>query len=430
VRDVKASFPTANAGLRARLIAIAASAAIAASLSLLTTSASATIPGHTYASSFAGSGTNTLGLPVGIAVDNSTGASGGSVYIGDSVNKRVEKFNAAGNFLLMFGKGVNQTSGGDICPRLGFPADVCQAGTAGSGQGQFTNPRFIAVDWTSGPSSGSVYVLDPATQLIQKFSPSGNLITSWPSPAGGPLGGQLNGSSIPIFGAWTQAQGVAVDKNGNLHVLTLSNPTRIFTFTEGGAYVKSLLITSSPKPLGLSVDSFGNFLAGGPNGNGGEYKFSGTTGEAISQDFSQTYFGSYELAGRTVDVSPDPRRIDDYFVVSATTVNQYHWLQPEKFVQPDGSACYPGGSCGPISTFGSAQIGAATGVAVSLNSTVYVTDSSGNQVHVFNPIITPDTTNLSSSNVTPTTATVSGKVGLAGGGNVTDCYFEYGRTAS
>jgi hypothetical protein len=161
---------------------VALVAALTFCLVLLAGSASATVKTHTFNFSFGGSGTNTLGSAVGIAVDNSAQPSSGSVYVGDAVNNRVEKFDPNGNFLLMFGDEVNETSGGDVCPRPGFPADVCKAGTEGSAAGQFSEPKYIVVDWTNGSSAGDVYVLDPINQIVQKFAPTGDLITSWGGP--------------------------------------------------------------------------------------------------------------------------------------------------------------------------------------------------------------------------------------------------------
>ena len=68
----------------------------------------------------------------GIAID-----SAGDVYVVDRPNRRVQKFDPEGHFLLMFGKGVNETSGGNLCPRPGFPEDVCKAGEIGAGPGEF-----------------------------------------------------------------------------------------------------------------------------------------------------------------------------------------------------------------------------------------------------------------------------------------------------
>ena len=444
MRDVKAPSQAVNAGsavLPARRTAALAVSAALISLLVLAGSASATVTGHTYEKTFTGSGTNTLGLPVGIGVDNSSTASAGSVYVGDLLSARVEKFDSSGNFQLMFGKGVNETSGGDVCPRPAFPADVCQAGTEGSGPAQFSYPKYIVVDSTGGASAGDVYVLDPISQIVQKFNPAGELITSWGGPPNGPAGGQLTGEGVPVLGKWTDAQGIAIDSGGNLNVMNrTSSPggQRIYVFSQSGTFTRTVLTSQRPNTSGLGVDSFGNFLDGAASGQGGEYKYRGTDGGTIAGDFNNGggIVGG-TVAGRAVDVSPDPRRTDDYYMVTSGTVNQYHWLQPNKWLQADGTYCFAGnGGCHPTSTFGPPNLGFATGVAVANSGYVYVSDAAFEGVVVFEPKITPDLTNLHATNVDVNvgtkegSATLNGNVGLAGGPNVTECMFEYGRSAS
>src|SRR5438094_4979731 len=72
-----------------------------------------------------GSGDGQFNSPFSVAVDNS-----GNVYVVDSGNNRVEKFDSSGTFLTAWG-------------------------SFGSGDGQFSSPRGVAV----GPS-GNVYVVD------------------------------------------------------------------------------------------------------------------------------------------------------------------------------------------------------------------------------------------------------------------------------
>jgi hypothetical protein len=104
--------------------------------------------------------------PTGVAVDNELGSlSYGDVYVFDSANNRVEKFDSSGNFLLMFGGGVNEATSGDVC----VAGEACRKGTPGSSDGQFESAfytSFIAV----GPA-GRVYVGDRAR--VQVFEPSG-----------------------------------------------------------------------------------------------------------------------------------------------------------------------------------------------------------------------------------------------------------------
>ncbi|MFZ1925460.1 MAG: hypothetical protein WAU42_04880, partial [Solirubrobacteraceae bacterium] len=102
-----------------------------------------------------------------VAVDTVAGPSQGDVYVTDTLNHRVEKFDSSGHFLLMFGKEVNQTAveagatraaEEDACPAVGHPADICQSGIAAATPGALESPSLIAVDNSSGPSQGDVYV--------------------------------------------------------------------------------------------------------------------------------------------------------------------------------------------------------------------------------------------------------------------------------
>ncbi len=126
-----------------------------------------------FAGTFGGASSTTVNpYPLGrgasaVAVDSVAGPSQGDVYVTDTANHRVEKFDSSGHFLLMFGKEVNQTAveagatranEEDICPAAGHPADICQPGTAASTPGALESPTLIAVDNSSGPSQGDVYV--------------------------------------------------------------------------------------------------------------------------------------------------------------------------------------------------------------------------------------------------------------------------------
>src|SRR5262249_24996878 len=67
-----------------------------------------------------------LASPSGVAVDNSPGGNG-DVWVTDDTNARVEKFTAEGAPLLMIGKGVDRTTGGNRCV-IGS-GDVCGPGS-------------------------------------------------------------------------------------------------------------------------------------------------------------------------------------------------------------------------------------------------------------------------------------------------------------
>jgi DNA-binding beta-propeller fold protein YncE len=120
-----------------------------------------------------------------IAVDNSGGPSDGSVYVTDVGNNRVQKFDAAGNFLLAFG-------------------------SSGTANGQFDRPDGVAVD----PSSGSVYVVDGGNNRVQKFDAAGNFLLAFGSSGTGD--GQFEFFRSP-FGL--EGGEVAVDSTGDVYVL-------------------------------------------------------------------------------------------------------------------------------------------------------------------------------------------------------------------
>jgi NHL repeat len=114
--------------------------------------------------------------PTGIAVDQSSGW----VYVYDRDNKRIQKFDLAGNFILMFGDSVNATTGGDVC--TDSSGDVCRAGTGGVAAGQIgpagttsNQVRGLAID----PATSDVFVADPSNRRIHQFDAGGGFIRAW-----------------------------------------------------------------------------------------------------------------------------------------------------------------------------------------------------------------------------------------------------------
>jgi hypothetical protein len=134
------------------------------------------------------------GFPSGVAVDNSSELSHGSVYVGDGGNSRVQEFTSEGGFVLMFGKNVNGVTHEDVC-RASEEA-ACQRGEGGTGAGAFgtLEHESIAVD-----SAGVVYVGDE--NRVQKFSSAGVLL------------GEI---ALPGVGV---VMGLAVDGEGDMYVV-------------------------------------------------------------------------------------------------------------------------------------------------------------------------------------------------------------------
>ena len=78
------------------------------------------------------------------------------------------------------------------------PSFLLKWGSNGSGDGQFSSPRGVAVD-----SAGNVYVADSNNYRIQKFSNTGTFLTKWGSIGSGD-------------GQFVNPRGVAVDSVGNV----------------------------------------------------------------------------------------------------------------------------------------------------------------------------------------------------------------------
>jgi DNA-binding beta-propeller fold protein YncE len=109
-----------------------------------------------------GEGPGQFNVPFSVATDST-----GNVYVLDFHNRRIEKFTADGDFLLMFGGEVNKTTHEDVCTKSQLEGgDVCGAGISGTKPAEFTSFDGLTV----GPE-GSVYVGDRGR--IQNFNSAG-----------------------------------------------------------------------------------------------------------------------------------------------------------------------------------------------------------------------------------------------------------------
>ena len=124
-----------------------------------------------------------FGAPQGVAVDTD-----GNVYVTDTLNNRVEIFDADGNFISTFGK-------------------------AGDGPGYFARPKGIAVD-----SDGHIWVADEMQDRLQVFDREGQLLT---------FVGQGHGE---LPGQFKALVGVAVDSKNNRVYTAEQYPGRLQMF--------------------------------------------------------------------------------------------------------------------------------------------------------------------------------------------------------
>ncbi|MGQ0604887.1 MAG: 6-bladed beta-propeller [Anaerolineales bacterium] len=152
----------------------------------------------------------------------------GSVYVADTFNHRVQKFDANGLFVLTFGRFGDVAKG---------------TGTEG---GTFNEPWGIAV----GPD-GSVYVSDTWNYRVQKFDAEGRFLRMW-----GKFG--QDGAFDSFYGP----RDIAVDAQGNVYVTDTGNK-RVVMFDKDGNGLTSIGSEGFEpglfdEPVGLTVDKDGS----------------------------------------------------------------------------------------------------------------------------------------------------------------------------
>jgi DNA-binding beta-propeller fold protein YncE len=164
--------------------------------------------------------------PSSVAVDG-----GGGVYVLDNENRRVQKFDSAGQFILMFGGGVNKTTGGDVCTEAS--GDECQSGTAGSGQGELSSSgRGVAVN-----QAGTVLVGDIGR--VQEFESDGDFKSEFKVPG--------------------TVKGVAADPTGSDVYVILGEQDDVHRFNSAGSELLPPLKVHEPGAI--AVDPDGNLYA-------------------------------------------------------------------------------------------------------------------------------------------------------------------------
>jgi len=167
--------------------------------------------------------------PWGIAVGGDD-----NVYVADTWNHRLQKFTADGEFITYWG--VFQDTGGELLDP----------------QGMFYGPRDIAID-----AEGNLYVTDTGNKRVQKFDSEGN-----------PLGQWGGGGADP--GQFLEPVGIAVDAQGSIYVADTWNQ-RIQVFDGDFQFLMQWRVEAwlgesiANKPY-LAVDGEGNVYTTDPEG--------------------------------------------------------------------------------------------------------------------------------------------------------------------
>ncbi|HWM63044.1 MAG TPA: NHL repeat-containing protein [Solirubrobacterales bacterium] len=186
----------------------------------------------------------------GTGVGQFTGApalaldSQGNVYVFDATARRAQKFSPTGQFLLMFGGGVNQgpNNPGNVCTAAHIAGgDTCGAGTTGSGNGQFGVLPGIGNYITVTPDD-KVYVGDE--KRIQRFDTNGIYQETLPDPEA-------------VIGTQT-VSAIASDSAGSLYVAFLlagsDSKPNIYKLSQGGNLLTPTFLVGNPRSIALDPD--------------------------------------------------------------------------------------------------------------------------------------------------------------------------------
>lgn len=222
-----------------------------------------------------------------IEIDQATG----DVYVFDGLGfARIQKFDAAGNFLRTWGWGVKtNTPQYEICTA----ADAqCFPGLSGSGAGQL---QAVGAKGGIATDGSSVYVADTRNFRIIKYDTSGNYVATWGTAGNGdgqfatsqgPTGVRYHNGLVYVTDSYPNNRVQTFDTNGVFQgkwgtSATMSEPTDIAIISTGVIFVADFFPSqygrlskwTSADPQATTKDQCKN---------GGFSNYVGTNGQAFT----------------------------------------------------------------------------------------------------------------------------------------------------
>lgn len=257
--------------------------------------------------------------PLQIAVDED-----GNIYVNDLGNKRVQKFQSNGDYILGWGFGGKQPGG-------------------------FYHPAGIAVN------DDAVFVADRDLHRIQKFSLDGEFVLEWGQK--GRLGGQLFfPNDIAVY-------------NNTLYVVDTGNQ-RVQAFSTEGKFLSAFGSSGVGEgqfiaPTGIAIDSDGNVYVS-DRGNGKIEKF---TSDGVFVKSLAYYYYEYLFSPEAITVAPN----GDLFVVNSADGRILH-LSPD-----DDLLLSPAERAGPYPD----PFASISDIEIGLDGELLIVDPSTHKIQVF-----------------------------------------------
>jgi DNA-binding beta-propeller fold protein YncE len=221
---------------------------------------------------------------------------------------------------------------------------LSQFGTFGTGNGQFNQPRGAAVDF-----KGNIWVVDTGNNRVEKFNEKGEYLSQFGTKGTG-------------NGQFTTPKNLAVDSKGNVFVADSGNK-RIEKFNEKGEYV--LQFATGTNPIGVAVDAKGNVWTDNENETGAIEEHN-EKGELL-QSFATRGTGNGQVS--------EPKRL-------AVDANGYIWV-PDALNNRVEVFNEKGEFVTKFGTFGSGteQMNYPVGVAVDPRGNVWIDDNNNRVDH-------------------------------------------------
>ena len=282
---------------------------------------------HPFVLQWGESGISTPGhfsFPQNLAIDEI-----GNVYVTDLGNKRVQKFNNDGTFLVAWG-------------------------SSGSGSGQFHTPAGIV------EFNGIVFVVDTQLHRVQTFDLDGNFITKW-------------GEEGSAQGQFLLPNGITAGVNGTIYVVDTGNQ-RIQKFTSNGEFISEFGESGTEdgkfvSPIGITIDNQENIYVSDPGKN-----------KIFKYDSNGVFIQSYGPNFAGYAIMPQGLVTDPSGNIYVTDTTQDRILK----ISQEGATMSTWGSIG----IANGQFKMPKDIALDNNGYLFVVDSNGHRIQKFSsPLI-------------------------------------------